>query len=160
MEAIETLSQFSPISVIQIISSVIILIVGAGIGIKKAYGVLETWRQKKNGYERKNQTVEERLTKLEDENAQEQEKLDKIDATLQEILANLELITEENRKDTIITNRSLIYRLHAEFVEKGYLTFAESEMFEEISQRYLDAGGNSLFKSHIIPAVQALPVHD
>jgi len=150
--------------------------------IKWVKGELNTWYQNKHTAEEKDQTLEERIDKLEEDNNRQFEKLESIDATLQNVTATLEVISNEtakrlddlqestkkhfeeidknSKRRSVIANRSTLYQLHREFMKKESITLAERQMFDAVSAEYLACGGNSVFKNKIIPEVEALPIKD
>lgn len=150
----------NPMLTIQILSSIIIILTGCFIGGKRVYGFMESWRQNKNGIENKQTSVEERLTALEEKDKEQMGRLDTIDGRLQEIIATLEMMTEDNKANTVATCRSAIYRWYAEFQNRDSLTSAEYEMFMDLANRYLACDGNSVFKDKIIPYVKNMKVID
>lgn len=119
---------------------------------------LEKWRKDKNGEEDTIDTLEDKIKKLEQSDGRQMEKLNDIDARIQNIASSLELMAENNRNNIVTTARSNLYRLHKEFTVQGYVTLAEREMFDSVSSIYLNNGGNSIFKNKIIPEVEALPI--
>lgn len=121
---------------------------------------LNNWYNNKLNEDDKADKVEKRLDKLEKENSRQFEKLDSIDATLQNITATLELMSEENRRNTVATCRSALWRLYIDFENKEYISSAEYETFMDLADRYLKNDGNSVFKDKIIPYVKNLPIKD
>lgn len=158
MNAVRTLSGVGFVPLIEIVSSLIVVIVGLVVTYRKAREALQNWRSGENAKDDEKKTVKERLAALEKEDKEQIERLSNIDATLQNIVASLEVMAEDNRQATLASMRTILYDLHARFVEKGSVTMAQREMFDACSKIYLSRGGNSVFKSHIIPEVEALPV--
>ena len=171
MDQIEYLSHFSPLEAIGLIVAVVIIISIVWNFSKKVYSELETWRKKKNGVEDEKEEIEKRIEALEANDVKLEDKLDTIAAGVEQVAAGLETfsenmnrrlddIVEDNRVTAVTTSRANLYRLHAQFMQKEYVTLAEREMFESLKNTYLDHGGNSVFKSKIIPEVEALPIRD
>lgn len=119
---------------------------------------LEKWRKDRNGEEDTIDTLEDKIKKLEQSDTQQMEKLNDIDARIQNMASSLELMAERNKNSIVSTARSSLYRLHKDFMTQGCITLAEREMFDAISEVYLQNGGNSIFKNKIIPEVEALPI--
>jgi len=171
MDQIEYLSHFSPLEAIGLIVAVVIIISIVWNFSKKVYSELETWRKKKNGVEDEKEEIEKRIEALEANDKRFDDKLDTIAAGVQEVAAGLETFSEsvnkrldsinnEMHERAIIQNRSHLYRLHKQFMDQGEVTLAEREMFDLVSRDYLACGGNSIFKSKIIPEVESLPIKD
>lgn len=84
----------------------------------------------------------------------------RIDTALDEIKAQLAEDRERQRKNTVASVRSTLYRLYYEAVQKGYTTQASVETMAELSKIYLEAGGNSVFKHKIIGEYFDMPMKE
>lgn len=119
---------------------------------------LDKWYETRNTKEKSDSDIEQRIADLEESDKQQLDRLNSIDATLQNISACLETLSEEERKNIVSTSRSALWRWYLEFQDKEYLTSAEYEMFMSLSERYLNNGGNSVFRTKIIPEIEAKPI--
>lgn len=106
---------------------------------------------------KKDEEFKEKLSKyfdkvdaLETTDKKHDENFRQLASTLTEIKSQLEEDRERERKNTIASVRSTLYRLYYEAVQKGFTTQASVETMAELSKIYLEAGGNSVFKHKII----------
>jgi len=157
---IELCETVSPTQFVAVIVFLILGLKGASDVIKGIKSNLDNWYSKKRGIEKKDETLEQRVGKLEESDKIQLEKLDQIGAGVQQLAAQLEIMAEDQRKTTVSTARSTLYRLHHDFINKGYLTLAEREMFDDCASVYVSHGGNSVFKTHIIPEIESLPIRE
>lgn len=67
---------------------------------------------------------------------------------------------ERERRNTVASIRSTLYRLYYEAVQKGFTTQASVETMAELSKIYLEAGGNSVFKHKLINEYFDFPMKD
>ncbi len=102
----------------------------------------------------------EKVDKLEATDKRHDENFRQINDTLAEIKVQLEEDRERERKNTIASVRSTLYRLYYEAVQKGYTTQASVETMAELSKIYLEAGGNSVFKHKLIGEYFDIPMKD
>jgi DNA repair exonuclease SbcCD ATPase subunit len=170
-DQIEVISRYSFWEIVGLLTAIIIVFGIISTFLKKVYSDLETWRTKKNSIEDEKEGVEKRIAALEANDKSFDDKLDTIAAGVQQVAAGLETFSEsvnkrldsinnEMHERAIIQNRSHLYRLHKQFMDQGEVTLAEREMFDLVSRDYLECGGNSIFKSKIIPEVESLPIRD
>lgn len=168
---IELFNHFGFAEVIMIIILTILGLKGVLTFGKEIKDNWEGWYQKKRKEEKKDESLEQRVNKLEENDKEQLERLDTISAGVQQIAASVDLLSENTKQQlkeikensdrrTIITTRSQLYRLHNEFMKKDSITMAESELFNEIADEYLACGGNSSFKDQIIPEVRSMKIRD
>lgn len=170
-DQLEVISKYSLIEIIGLIVAITVVISIISQFFKKVYGDLEEWRKRKNHVEDEKEEIEKRVAKLEESDKHFEDALDTISAGVQQIASTVDMLStdlnkkldhieEEGNRRAVISNRSLLYNLHKSFMEKGELTLAEREMVDAIASSYIEAGGNSIFKSKIIPELEALPIKD
>lgn len=150
----------SPVNAVMIILLFIAAIRGLYEIVKWFKNELNNWYNNRQKEEDRVEQVEQRLDTLEQENQRQFEKLDSIDATLQNITATLEMMAEQERANTVAICRSTLWRLYLEFEDRETITSAEYETFMDLADRYLKNNGNSVFKDKIIPYVKNIPVKD
>ena len=170
-DQLDVIAKYQPLELIGLLVAVVIIIsIVWQFGIK-VYGGLETWRKKKNVVEDEKEDIEKRVKNLEENDIRLEEKLDAITTGVQQIAAatdvlstnlntKLDRIEEGSLERSVISNRTLLYNLHKQFMEKGELTLAEREMVDAVASSYLNAGGNAIFRSKIIPELESLPIKD
>lgn len=170
-EQIDVISRYSFWEVVGLLTAIIIVSSIVIAFLKKCYETLEKWRKHKNGIEDEKEDIEKRIEALEANDDKIEDSLAIISAGVEQIAATvdvlstdlnakLDTIKDENDKRSIVSNRTVLYRLHKQFTQQGEITLAEREMFDAVSGQYLALGGNAIFKSKIIPEVEALPIKD
>ena len=106
------------------------------------------------------ETCEERITRLEEkqqtDTANSIRHDEKIEASIQKILENMDSHFQKNDARTVATCRSTLYRLHKEFSEQGYVTESGLKTFNEIGKVYEDAGGDDIYHEKLYPEVISL----
>lgn len=130
------------------------------IAIKEMYdvcawfrGKLEAWHNKKNGIEKREESTEDRLGRLESKQETIEGKLDK----MYDLIVGLQKDTDEV---TVANSRATLNTLAEQIKAKGYMTQTEYETFVELSEIYLRKNGNHTMKDKIIPYIKSLPVKD
>ena len=170
-DQLDVIAKYQPLELIGLLVAVVIIISIVWQFSTKVYGGLETWRKKKNVVEDEKEEITKRIEDLENNDIKLEGKLDTIAAGVQQIAAatdvlstdlntKLDRIEEGSMERSVISNRTLLYNLHKQFMEQGALTLAEREMVDAIAKSYLTSGGNAIFKSKIIPELEALPIKD
>ena len=170
-DQLDVIAKYQPLELIGLLVAVVIIISIVWQFSTKVYGGLETWRKKKNVVEDEKEEITKRIEDLENNDIKLEGKLDTIAAGVQQIAAatdvlstdlntKLDRIEEGSMERSVISNRTLLYNLHKQFMEQGALTLAEREMVDAIAKSYLTSGGNAIFKSKIIPELESLPIKD
>jgi len=119
---------------------------------------MESWRKAKNMPEEKEEVFIERISDIETRINKLEENDENNVIELEEIKGKLNDILEHNKQQTIIMSRGFLLRLCEDIKERGYMRPDEYETFEGLSEGYIQAGGNSLFKNRIIPEIEAMEV--
>lgn len=112
---------------------------------------LEEWSDKKNGIERREESEEERLSKLEAQYSKLDSKFDKM----------YELIVQQQKDNdevVVANSRATLNTLAEQISAKGYMTETEYDTFMDLSDMYLKKGGNHSMKDKVIPYIKSLPV--
>ena len=81
--------------------------------------------------------------------------LQKIDESVNKINERLDFVEEERKLDTQASLRATLYRLYENLKDEDSLTSTQYEVFHDAAQRYLNAGGNAVFKNKIIPFMES-----
>lgn len=102
----------------------------------------------------------ERITKLEQHDKWQYDKLAEISSNISDIKTMLVRGNEEQKATTVATCRSTLYRLHNEFVSQGFVTKEGLKTFTEIGNVYEHAGGDDIFHDKLHPEVMSLPIKD
>lgn len=102
----------------------------------------------------------ERITKLEQHDKWQYDKLAEISSNISDIKTMLVRGNEEQKATTVATCRSTLYRLHNEFVSQGFVTKEGLKTFTEIGKVYEHAGGDDIFHDKLHPEVMSLPIKD
>jgi hypothetical protein len=102
----------------------------------------------------------ERITKLEQHDKWQYDKLAEISSNISDIKTMLVKGNEEQKATTVATCRSTLYRLHNEFVSQGFVTKEGLKTFTEIGKVYEHAGGDDIFHDKLHPEVMSLPIKD
>lgn len=97
---------------------------------------------------------------LETTDKRHDEEFNEVKSSLADIKKQLEEDRERERKNTIASVRSTLYRLYYEAVQRGWTNQASVETMAELSKIYLEAGGNSVFKHKLIGEYFDLPMKD
>ena len=121
---------------------------------------LNAWYKKRNLEEELGNQVGERLDTLEQETKNQSDKLESIDATLQNISASIEMMAANSRNNTVAICRSSLWNWYENVKNREFINSAEYETIMDLSKVYLDNNGNSVFKNKIIPYLQNVPVKD
>lgn len=66
----------------------------------------------------------------------------------------------ERKLDIVASAKVWLFRLYEELKDKPTLTMVEYETFDGLAQRYLAAGGNSIFQNKIIPEIRQKPIDE
>lgn len=146
-------------------TTVLMLVVFGFVAIKQFYEAvawakarLEDWRDKKNGIEKKEASVESRLSLLEERGEWQYQELMKQSQTLDKIVEMMEKNSADQDAVTIATARATLNQIATKSLADGYISEADYETFENLAQIYLAKGGNHTMKQKTIPAVEKLPI--
>ncbi len=121
---------------------------------------LNAWYLNKNTEDKKEENIDQRIEKLETENSLQFEKLQSLEDSMIIVNDTLANIQENMRLQTVVSLRAEILRIWHEVVAQGYITQAQYEVFQGLSEVYLENKGNGLFRNKIIPEIEKLEVRD
>lgn len=147
--------------------SVLIIIVVVFLAIKEGSeavawvkGKLNTYHDKRSKTEDEKEDVNERLATLEKHDNWQYQSLLDMAKNLQSI--NSTLVSMQKRQDavTVATSRSTLYRLHADFMKKGYVTKEDLKTFTELGNLYEQAGGDDIYHDKLYPEVFKLEIRN
>ena len=125
--------------------------------------ILKWIKGKFEGYHKIKTTDEDFHKKVDDLATAHQENvklLQKIDESVNKINERLDFVEEERKLDTQASLRATLYRLYESLKDEDSLTSTQYEVFHDAAQRYLNAGGNSVFKHKIIPFMENKCIKD
>lgn len=121
-------------------------------------GKLHAWKDKENSKEDKEETIDERLTRLETHDSWQYEKIKEMVESMEDIKELLMQNQEKQDEATVAMCRALLKNIADEALEKQYLTTVEFETFSALADVYIFRKGNHYMKDKIIPEVLKLPV--
>ena len=148
---IEMLEDVGPVSAFALFW-IAVMAVKEGVEIYKWFkSRLEEWRDKKNGIEKKDESVDARIGKLETQMTDLSSKLD----TMCDLMMRYQ---EDNDAVTVANSRATLNTLAEQITAKGYMSEAEYDTFMDLSDIYLRKNGNHTMKDKIIPYIKSLPV--
>lgn len=147
--------------------SVLVILIVVFLAIKEICNAVAWIREKLNAYhDKRNQSedekedVEGRLKTLEKHDNWQYNALLDMAKSLQNI--NTTLVSMQKRQDavTVATSRSTLYRLHADFMKKGYVTKEDLKTFTELGNLYEAAGGDDIYHDKLYPEVFKLEIRN
>ena len=150
----------SPLNTLLVIFLFIAAIRGTYEGVKWTKGELNKWYQTRHTEEEKDETTGQRLDQLERDNRLQFEKLSSMEDNMITMGETLKTIQENMRLQTVVSLRAEILRIWHEVIKQGHITQAQYEVFQGLSEVYLDNNGNGLFRNKIIPDVEKLEIKD
>lgn len=154
----EIIENYTLVEIIIFLLLAVTAVKGAIEGFKYIKGLFDNYHTKKSGEEKKEQTVDERITKLEEHDKWQYNELQIQSAVLMELKQMLVEMKAENDKNVIATNRHALNQIATKVIQRGYITQTEYETFKDLSDIYLAKGGNHTMKDKIIPEVLNLPI--
>lgn len=123
-------------------------------------GKLHAWKDKENDKEDKEESVDDRLTRLESHDSWQYEKINEMAESMEDIKELLMQNQEKQDEATVAMCRALLKNIADEALEKQYLTTVEFETFSALADVYIFRKGNHYMKDKIIPEVLKLPIKD
>lgn len=159
-ELIGLIEKYTLPSVLIIILVVFMAIKEGSEAVTWVRGKLNAYHDKRSKTEDEKEDVNERLATLEKHDNWQYNALLDMAKSLQNI--NTTLVDMQKRQDavTVATSRSTLYRLHADFMNKGYVTKEDLKTFTELGKLYALAGGNDIVHLKLEPEVFALPIRE
>ena len=163
--------EFSAATIVTVLILFILGLKGAADLLKTAKADLESWYQKKRGIEKKEETLEGRVSKLEENDQKQIKKLDQIEDSVQQLVVflqgaiedrnkRLDELTESHKQAVVAQARASLYKISKDLENCDYITTEQYEIFHDLATVYLSQGGNSIFKNKIIPTIEALPIRN
>lgn len=164
----EALNQISNINILYVLSGVFVIIEFLKLVTSRVEWVMNTlgletkWmRKKREDYMLLRKTIEE-LEELKKQRAIDVEQSIKHDKRLDDRIGDVIYLLQEHIKSedkrTVAMLRSTLYGLHAEFVQKGFVTASGLKTFDECGKVYEEAGGDDIYHDKLRPEVMALPI--
>lgn len=144
------------------ISGLIFALIFAFIFIKAIYDAIKWVTLRFNDYhnvKKEEEKTEQRIKELEKQNEEQSEQLLKLNSDIQECICLLNNI-QHNQTETIIeTNKSIIFRIYHDALKQGSISQTELDRFINITNRYMEAGGNGIVKDKIYPEILKIPIN-
>ena len=148
-------------------STAIVVIILSCMAIKQiiefvswAKGKLDAWRDKENDKDEKQESVDDRLTRLEDHDNWQYQKINDVAESIEDIKELLVQSQEKQDEAAVAMCRALLKNIADDALGKGYLTTIEFETFSALTDVYLFRKGNHYMKDFVIPQVLKLPVKE
>lgn len=148
-------------------STAIIIIILSAVAVKQVVefcswtkGKLDAWRNKENNKEEQQESVEDRLTRLENNDTWQHNKINDVAESIEDIKELLMQNQERQDEAAVAMCRALLKNIADDALEKGYLTTIEYETFSALTDVYLFRKGNHYMKDFLIPQVLKLPVKE
>lgn len=125
-----------------------------------AKGKLDAWRNAENSKDEQQESVEDRLTRLENHDNWQYEKINDVAESIEDIKELLVQSQDKQDEAAVAMCRALLKNIADDALEKGYLTTIEFETFSALTDVYLFRKGNHYMKDFLIPQVLKLPVKE
>lgn len=119
---------------------------------------LNNYYNKRNFQEKKEETIEERIRRLEEHDKHQYEKLEEVCKIVNDTNTFVKDYQKMQRQQNLATTRSILNSLYSESKKHGCLSQAEYETYAEIRDLYVSLGGNHHFAERVIPEMNALPI--
>jgi len=129
--------------------------------IKELYEIVKWWKDRADGYHNIKNAKEDfrqQVCEIACTSEKHTETLIKISESLDGINERLDKAEQHRKKDTIASGRATLYHLYEKLRDKDTISLSEYETFDDVANRYLGAGGNSVFRDKIIPEIRNKPV--
>ncbi len=143
--------------------SVILAVVLAVYVIKEGYELFKWWKNRADDYHGSRKADEDfhkQVCEIACTSEEHSKALKKIGDALEGINERLDRAEQERKEDTIANSRATLLHLYDNLKSKDSLTVSEYETFNSVSERYLAAGGNSVFRDKIIPEIRGKQIDD
>lgn len=148
MNYIETLLE--EYGLVQVVLIIILVFVAVEWLVSK-WHVIVSWLNVYHEHKSAEENEENRFVALEESTA-------RIQSCLAEMYELMEKLDTNNKRTTIASSRSTIYRVCNESMERGYMTQVEFEIIDELGDIYVSLGGNHYVKDRLLPTTLGLPV--
>ena len=154
MNAIENLSQINYLLVILGFFAIL-------FATKEIIEIISYFKKKfriKTGSEEDKETLEERISTLEEHDKWQYNEISKISKGIDDIKEQLKERDTKDKAKTVATLRNQLYDLHSKFVERGYVDKSGLKTFLELGKIYEDAGGDDIYHDKLKPEIMRLPI--
>lgn len=121
-------------------------------------GKLEEWRNTKNGIEKKEDDINTRIKKLEEENKWTREELCKQSEMMEEIVSMLKEQKKDSDRVTVANTRATLHVITAPALNRGTWTQVEYDIFSDLADIYEEKHGNHSMQQKVIPMARKLPI--
>lgn len=157
---IKLIEEYTLPSVLVILIVVFLAVKEICSAVEWVKGKLNTYHNNRNQSEEAKEDIEGRLKTLEKHDNWQYQALLDMAKNLQSI--NNTLVSMQKRQDavTVATSRSTLYRLHADFMKKSYVTKEDLKTFTELGNLYEAAGGDDIYHDKLYPEVFKLEIRN
>ena len=131
--------------------------------IKELFELFKWYKGRADDYHREQSNKEdfvEKVNKLEKDFKDTAQLMFDIQKTLDALHNRLDEYELGRKEDFVVSSRSTLYQLYNELDDKDELSISEFETFSNLADRYLENGGNGVFKNKIIPEIQSKSIKD
>ena len=129
--------------------------------IKEIIEIISYFKKKfriKTGSEEDKETLEERISTLEEHDKWQYNEISKISQGIDDIKEQLKERDIKDKAKTVATLRNQLYDLHNKFIERAYVDKSGLKTFLELGKIYEDAGGDDIYHDKLKPEIMNLPI--
>lgn len=155
---IQLVKECSPIEIIVAILLIIKSVEFIIDKVKNGSDILNIYYKKRNKEEKNDESIQDRLNRLESRDEDFAKALNNINYSLGKLDEKMNRLEDNQKKTTVASSRSTIYRVCNEVIEKKWMSQIEFEILDDLSKVYTSAGGNHFAKDVLLPKAMALPV--
>ena len=126
------------------------------LALKELHSAALWWKDRADGYysaRSKREDFHQQVCDIACTSEEHTQALKQIQRALEGISSRLDAADAERKKDTIANARAWLYNMYEELKDRDSLTPNEYGTFKDLADRYLAAGGNSIFRDKIIPDI-------
>lgn len=120
---------------------------------KKKFGI-------KTCIETEKDTLENRISKLEQHDKWQYNEIMKISKGIDEIKDSLVQREIKDNAKTVVTLRNQLYDLHSKFMKQGFIDKSGLKTFLELGKFYETAGGDDIYHDRLYPDIMSLPLRE
>ena len=149
----------------EVIILLVLVFVSVEFIISKIKKIVDWSKAKKKEYhetesekEEKEETIDDRITRLESNDQMQNQKIEEIQNTLTVNGGVLVEIKKSQDAVTMATCKHTLVNLHEEYMKQGYVTQDQLDTFLGIGDVYESAGGNGTYHLKLKPDILNLPL--
>lgn len=139
----------------------LLMLFTVAFAIKEIIEIILYYKKKfriRTGNEEDKETVEIRITTLEQHDKVQHDEITKILKCVEDIIERLDERDNKDKEKTVATLRNQLYDLHNKFIERGSVDQSGLKTFLELGKIYEEAGGDDVYHDKLKPEVMDLPI--